>query len=347
MFPHVFYHGKRFDAAVAGARIVPVKCEKCGCEYFYELARVGEGAVTAYLMAHAAAAESAQEKSQRDLNERLSHEAELVPCPKCNWINEELVHGYRRGRFRHAGALAFGIVVVGTAGSLIAAWFTSIGAARDRELLPYFLFVGPAIFAAIAVLILLFRTTVRSRIQPNVSFPLIPRLPPGSPPAMLFDDATGEFQVAARSPQLDAAAGDWHEFQLGRDTLPAVCCVCLKAAEAGRECKRHVANAVILAIPRCADCAICARRASWLAWVAITAIVLVAEAAVLHVMRLESPEYWIVFVACSIVAFCLAAWAARVITEPVKVRIADESRGILRMRFRNREYAPQVASRHF
>ena len=41
------YWGTRFDAVQAGKRVVGVKCDKCGCEYFYVLARTGVGAGSA------------------------------------------------------------------------------------------------------------------------------------------------------------------------------------------------------------------------------------------------------------------------------------------------------------
>ena len=69
----VLYHGKRIESALVGGRIVAVRCDKCACEYFYELARIGTGASTAhYGIGQAAAAQSSQQKSQRDLNERLA-----------------------------------------------------------------------------------------------------------------------------------------------------------------------------------------------------------------------------------------------------------------------------------
>ena len=43
----LLYYGRQYDAASVGARVIGVVCEKCGCEYFYELARVGEGAASA------------------------------------------------------------------------------------------------------------------------------------------------------------------------------------------------------------------------------------------------------------------------------------------------------------
>lgn len=43
----VFYFSKRFEAALAGTRVVGVKCDECGCEYFYEMSRLGRGSASA------------------------------------------------------------------------------------------------------------------------------------------------------------------------------------------------------------------------------------------------------------------------------------------------------------
>src|SRR5665213_2105223 len=119
---------KRVDAEQGGGRVVRVECAKCGCEYFYELTRIGTGSRSVpYGIGVARATRSVQEQSKRDLTRRLATEAELVPCPQCNWINDDLVQGYRCGRYRSFGTLAIGIGVVGTALSLVAAWFISIG----------------------------------------------------------------------------------------------------------------------------------------------------------------------------------------------------------------------------
>jgi hypothetical protein len=124
---------KRVDAEQGGGRVVRVECARCGCEYFYKLTRIGKGSRSVpYGVGVARATRSVQEQSKSDLARRLATEAELVPCPKCNWINEDLVQGYRCGRYRSFGSLAIGIGVVGTAFSLMAAWFISIGPGADR-----------------------------------------------------------------------------------------------------------------------------------------------------------------------------------------------------------------------
>src|SRR5438105_396547 len=105
----LFYYGKTFEASRAGGRVVGVICDHCGCRYYYELTRIGTGANTAsYGIGTSRASRKAHEQSERDLQRRLALEAELVPCPQCNWINGELVKGYRLGRYRGVGKFAFG-----------------------------------------------------------------------------------------------------------------------------------------------------------------------------------------------------------------------------------------------
>ncbi len=336
----LLYHGKRIDSATVGTCLVAVQCEKCGCQYYYQLARIGTGAATAhYGIGTAAATQSSQQKSQRDLKDRLSREAELVPCPKCNWINEDLVNGYRLGRCRHAGTSALAIGAIGTASSLIAAWFISIGHAGDRWLLPYFLFAGPMVSILASVFILVVRRWVRSRIQPNQDFPLVPCLPPGSPPALLLDEEGGELRLAVTCLQ-DQSAGGWHEFQLGREQLPFFCCDCMNAATPGHGYTATVTEAINLEIPRCAACANRSRRRWWVVWVVTAAAALLLEYGILATSRLETSEFWIVFVACSLVVLAFALWVAHAMTVPVKIRIVDRSRGILKLRFRNRDFDP-------
>src|ERR1043166_2295232 len=127
----VFYLGNRYDAAILGRTVVGVKCDKCDCVYYFELARVGTGIGEApYGIGNAEAASAAQRRSESDLQERLATEAELVPCPKCHWINDELVQGYRRSRFRGLTKATVLFCIVGTASALVCSWFINLG---DRK----------------------------------------------------------------------------------------------------------------------------------------------------------------------------------------------------------------------
>ena len=337
------YFSKHFDLQHVGDRLVQVHCDKCRCPYFYELARIGSGSATApYGVGTTSAARSAEKQSQRDLRERLAIEAELVPCPKCNWINEELVQGYRQSRYRRAGLIAIGVGLLGTIGSLISAWFISIGPAADRGALPYCLFGGPALFVSLALILILLRSWVRSRIQPNRNFPLAPTLPVGTPPALVENQSTGELEQATSQDDRFTLASTWHEFQIGRHNLPHVCCGCLKSASLEHAYNHPIAATIELNVPRCAECAHDYRRSYLRIWLIVVAIALLIGGGVALVLRLEVAEFWIFIVTLALISAALASWIASTTTAPVKVGGGDASRAVVKLRFRNPEYGAVV-----
>lgn len=342
----LFYFEKQIETVNIGGRVVGVACNKCGCEYFFELTRIGTGIGTAhYGIGTASATRSAREQSQHDLRQRLALEAELVPCPKCNWINDELVQGYRLGRYRRLGMLALGVGFFGTVGSLICAWFISIGPAIDRVALPYFLFYGPLLFVSFAIGMILLRSWMRSRIEPNRNFPLAPKLPRGSPPALLADESSGQLRPAAADESRGTVPIDWHDFQIGRHSFPPLCCGCLQIAAMEFAYKQPVSTAIDLEVPRCADCANNSKRAFRRIWWTVAAIGSLVGTGVIMPLNLESFEFWIIIVAYLLILIGLASFVASTATSPVKITIGDESRGVLRLRFRNAEYG-QLVARH-
>src|SRR5262245_32162294 len=130
------YFGKTFHSATAGALTVGVQCEQCQCEYFYQLTRIGTGAGSAaYNLGQTSASARAENESRHDLERRLAEEAELVPCPRCQWINDELVRGYRLGRYRHWSKAALFGSIIAIATCLFCAWFLYLTAPAERRVL--------------------------------------------------------------------------------------------------------------------------------------------------------------------------------------------------------------------
>jgi len=339
-----FYFGKHIESAHVGRRIASVTCDKCGCQYFYELARIGSGSGTApYGIGAAAVTRSAEEQSQRDLQERLAAEAELVPCPKCHWISEDLVRGYRLGRYRRLGMFALGVGFFGTIASLICAWFISIGPAADRGSVPHFLFGGPAFFVMLAVGMILFRSWMRSRIRPNRDFPLAPTVPVGSPPALLFDESCGELRAAKPNPPEVGFTVEWVDFQVGRSQLPPLCCHCLQPASPESAYKLPIQGAINIDVPRCTACARRSKRAFWRIWFLVVAVGLLLGTPSVALLGLDSAEFWITLGGSLPILCALAAFTASTMTSPFRLMVADGSRGIVRLRFRNANYARMVA----
>src|SRR5271154_6989701 len=113
-------YGKVISATQLGQKLEPVTCEKCKTEFFYELTRVGVGKGSAlYNIGQAGASHRARSAAAQDLNQRLNQEAELVPCPKCHWVNQDLVDRYRHRKYRRAPLVIGIIMVVGFVASMI------------------------------------------------------------------------------------------------------------------------------------------------------------------------------------------------------------------------------------
>ena len=253
------YYGKTFKASQAGERVVSVTCENCGCQYYYELIRIGSGASTAsYGLGTASASRKAQAQSERDMQRRLALEADLVPCPKCNWINDELVRGYRLGRYRGVGKAAFALGLAGSILSLVVAWFIAIGSPMDRWLLPYLLVGGPGGFVSLAITMILLRSRLRRRIRPNARFPQKPLLPPGSPPALVLDEATQRLRIATPPATVDGIL----DFQFGRQKLPNLCCGCLHPASSVYGYPIRATRLVSFRVPLCSECTSRIKRAN-------------------------------------------------------------------------------------
>ena len=143
----MFVHwAKHINAERIGGRMVRVACARCECEYFYKFTRVGTGTGTAhYGLGVGRATATANKEAQKDLDRRLATEAELVPCPKCNWINDELIAGFRCGRYRNLGQAAKLIAGIGVILGLV---FGVTWAVAAPASVLYFLIVPAGLFAA-------------------------------------------------------------------------------------------------------------------------------------------------------------------------------------------------------
>ena len=339
-----FYFGRRSESARTGSRLIQVDCDKCGCRYFYELVRLGTGSATApYGIGTNLAAKSAEKQSERDLEQRLAREAELVPCPNCRWINEELVRGYRKARYRPLKSLAVGVGTFGTIISLICAWFISRGPIADRDLMLCFLYGGPVLSIVLAAVLISIRVCLLSRIRPNRNFPLAPKLPVGSPPALIENPSTGVLEPVENQGGPTNEHGGWIEFQIGRHDFPPTCCVCLANATAEHAYKAPSVAGVVLQIPRCADCARRSRARYRRIWCATVAAVLVISTGMSFALQLQAEERFFLIVTSFLVSWALGSYMASRATVPLEIGRGDASRGVVKLRFRNPEYGPVVA----
>ena len=338
------YYGRTFNSASIGLQLVEVACDQCGCRYFYELARVGSGTVDApYAIGSARAERSARDKARRELDRRLAEEAELVPCPKCLWINDDMVAGYRRGRYRGATKVAAGLCLAGTCLTLVTAWFASLGpAGLDRDTFAFVLAVGLAGSIVIPGSILLLCRFLRQRIQPNSDHPFPQKLPPGSPTALILNEATGELEPAGQATRSTPEDRAWMNYQIGRSALPPICCSCLAPESTQFAFRRPVGQAVALVVPLCESCSRRWTRRKWLGALIALGATAAFGVPMMLALKLDEIVFWCIVLGLGFVLSIIGAMIADRGADPVRFKIVNGSRGVVRLWFRNADYLNDV-----
>lgn len=189
----------KHTASAECSRLMQVTCEKCSCEYFYELKREGTGTETsAYFLFQDLARDAAAEKAAHDGKRRLDSEADLVPCPNCNWINETSIAGYRKTHFRGWIEQAIWIAVIGLgicAGGVCLTW----GIPNQELELFFFAVILPILLIAFVGGVFFGVRWLRHRIQPNSRFPNPPRIPRDTPSALVLDPNSGRLIPASKT----------------------------------------------------------------------------------------------------------------------------------------------------
>jgi len=336
MFIHV---SKVFTGSAAGQRLQSVICEKCGTGFYYQLSRVGIGKGEApYFLGQSAAAERAQTNAQKDLVRRLELESELVPCPKCQWVNQDLIERYRRRKHRRAPWIAAGIAIAG----LIAAWlewFTSI----ERKFSTTTLIVLAASLVCAAG-VLLIRSCLRQHLDPNRNFPDNPVVPPGTPPALVErrDAQTGQLYLEPGTRQSGDAAGfsEWAVYQAGQVAFPWVCCVCLGKATTFYESPMEVDQTTDLHVPLCRQCSARLTRRWWTAAFIGTACAMgLAGLLAAMVPGIDTLGRWILFVVVALFGWILVlAVVPHRVCRPYRFGVVDADRAVMKFSAKNPKY---------
>ncbi len=339
------YLAKMFTSVVVGRRTKQVTCEKCGTPFLYELTRTATGTGEApYFLGQASAKASAQASAQWYLDRRLAHEVELVPCPKCGWVNADMVKTYRKRKYRYLPLLAVVIVVVGFFVALFlgAALARVFGANSD---LPWVTRLIVLIFClASPIWIFPFRFWLRRRIDPNRTYPQRPAVPLGTPPAQIerTDPHTGKTHLAPvpnRYENPDLLAG-WAVFRPSQVVFPRVCCCCMAPASTEYSPPFKVNKGSNVPVPLCGPCASRIRRRWWPVALAV-AVVLIALVALLArgIPGIDHTGQWIVFGVVSLFAVPFGvAVLPDLICRPYRRRVVDADRGIVRFRATNRAF---------
>lgn len=97
MIHFLFVYKRQFRTTRQATTIRAVVCDRCATEYFYPMTRIAIGHGTAvYGIGREAAARQADRSSQKKLDQMMEHDVDLVPCPQCQWINDDMARQYVR-----------------------------------------------------------------------------------------------------------------------------------------------------------------------------------------------------------------------------------------------------------
>src|SRR5262245_28222596 len=77
-----------------------VQCEKCGHGYGYWLKRTGFGNASSFLgIGMSTGHQRAARDAEFDLEMKLKHDCEAVPCPECGWYQKHMIPQARHERY--------------------------------------------------------------------------------------------------------------------------------------------------------------------------------------------------------------------------------------------------------
>ncbi len=336
-----FYFGVTKTVTATRSKFVSVCCEKCACSYFYELTRNGVGSTVAhYGVDLSSLGSTAEQKAELNVKHQLAIDADLVPCPKCHWINDELIERYRNGRFEHWTIFARNLAVACIAGTLIWGLLVYMAQQGFRDWFPYV--VSPAILGVfIAATIFAVRRWREYSIQPNRNYPEEPTLPMGTPPALVLNDAQ-ELVTARPDSSYRYISIDQHSmaFQIGRHAIDSsVCCVCLGNAAPAASLKVNPILDVSCPIPLCTACS----RKLWLKrWgqiIGVSLLVSVVTSLLAFLAGVNEEGIVVVILILSAISGVLANLFFKF---PIRATVADSSRGMLRLSFTNPNYRSHI-----
>lgn len=184
-----------FQATAGGSTWRNVTCEKCKKPYHYALVREAKASVrAAYALRQNAAEDRAEKTAEYRLMQLLEKGVDLVPCPACGWVQEEMVAEGKRRTARWLIFLAGLCAIAGLAmammpmGELMFVAEPEVTPAeKTRAIIGAILgFGGP-----VACLVL--RWMIQSRVNPNANYPKMPKPIPGMPVGIPGKAPRGQF----------------------------------------------------------------------------------------------------------------------------------------------------------
>jgi hypothetical protein len=335
------YFGRSYTAAVSGARIKEVRCEKCGQTYFYRLVRRGEGRGTSpYYLNNRGAERRAQAGAERKLAKLLERGVDPVPCPDCGWIQANMVREIRRRKLRwmNVFSIAFAILF----GVIIGIWIPTATKGFERPMKQD----DWAVLGVMAGLLvvtaggpwLLRQMLLRLR-NPNRYYPQCPPPIPGAPRAFK-DESSASAESAAQdehAPVIEPSG--WMTVQLLDVPHPAQCCSCLDTTGNVRVFKP--ATLVEIPLRVCPPCWKMYRMRQWF-WTIGGALIAAAIAYGLLMLSDDFDEQERIIFACfgAFFGMIAALVIATKMTAPVRFGGFNNQLNTIRIKFANLEFIP-------
>jgi len=322
----------------ADQRLIAVTCDKCGCNYFFELNRKVEA--HGYAIISSDNAEKAAHSLAKDkLNSLLNQDAELVPCPHCPWVNEQLLKAYRECRYPSIWWRNMAIIGIVFVPYILWQIWPLPNPSDDAS---FFMLCLVAVYCGLVLLTTVGTYWLRSRIRPNKNYPYPSPLPPGTPNAMVLNTAQDSLEIAKPKYPLTEWGQSWVDVSQVAPDFPPLCCNCLDpvggpwANQAKKSPSSHVA------IPYCNRCERALFRKKSIVG-GYTALGLTLFATItFFILDVDPFNFWLVTVIGVAVALYGVLTIIAYLHSPVRVRIVDRSRGIARCWFRNADYRKQV-----
>jgi hypothetical protein len=259
-------HGTKYDAAQVAPVVRHVHCEKCGCDFSYEMIRRGTGAAsTAYGLFAKTRAKAAVAEAAKSLQQQLEQDQDPVGCPDCGWIQSAMVADLRRRahRWMMKPAWAISIFLLLFDGLWIAIGISArLNGAHVRPIGPIVAVIVGAVAITIVSATAAMQYLLRSWIDPNRGYPDQPGYIPGAPQAIKLSDSSpptpsGGFNRDPKLPyerkRRELEPGGWITVQLlAHFRCPPLCCKCLSSTS-----ETHTVRITKLArvsVPHCRDC---------------------------------------------------------------------------------------------
>lgn len=162
-------YGSSFEARETAGVQKDVRCEKCQAEYVYWMTRSATGRSSSLLFINMdGARERAEVRAAESLQRKLSEGCDVVPCPACGWVQEQMILKARRDYWPWMPKVKTALYILIAVFFALTVGLWNMGNPRS----PSFLVVSAAalgICVAVAVALAIAKSILSARYDPNAA----------------------------------------------------------------------------------------------------------------------------------------------------------------------------------